>query len=184
MMNDNFVIRTAIEADANELLAIYTPYVIDTVITFEYTVPSVEEFAERIKHTLIKYPYLVALEDNVIVGYAYVSAFKGRAAYDWAVETSIYLKKDCKGKGLGTKLYLALEEVLKRQNILNLNACISYPNPESVRFHERLGYKTVAHFTQCGYKFGKWHDMIWMEKMIGEHTSNPQQVILFPKLVE
>ena len=184
MINNNLVIRTATEADADELLAIYAPYVIDTVITFEYTVPSVEEFAERIKHTLVKYPYLVALEDNVIVGYAYVSAFKGRAAYDWAVETSIYLKKDCKGKGLGTKLYLALEEVLKRQNILNLNACISYPNPESVRFHERLGYKTVAHFTQCGYKFEKWHDMIWMEKMIGEHTSNPQQVIPFPKLVE
>ena len=182
-MNQNFVIRRATEADASELLTIYAPYVTDTVITFEYTVPSVEEFPGRIKHTLSKYPYLVAVDDGVIVGYAYVSPFKGRAAYDWAVETSIYLKKDCKGKGLGTKLYLALEDVLKRQHILNLNACISYPNPESIGFHERFGYKTVAHFTQCGYKFAKWHDMIWMEKMIGEHTVNPEPVIPFPNLL-
>ena len=177
-------IRMADETDAKEILEIYAPYVMNTAITFEYDIPSVAEFSHRIRNTLQDYPYLVAVENHNIVGYAYASAFKNRAAYDWAVETSIYLKQDRRGKGLGKRLYLALEDVLKRQNILNLNACIAYtPSRDahldntSAKFHEHLGYKAVGHFTKCGYKFGTWYDMIWMEKIIGEHTDNPKAVI-------
>lgn len=183
-MNTNISIRMATEADAEEILKIYAPYVTDTAITFEYDIPSIAELSRRIKDTLQTYPYIVTLEGQSIVGYAYASAFKERAAYNWAVETAIYLKQDCRGKGLGKKLYLALENILKRQNIINLNACIAYTSIEdehldntSTAFHEHLGYSKVARFTKCGYKFGTWYDMIWMEKMLGEHPDAPDPVI-------
>ena len=177
-MNDNNLhIRMATPADAEELLTIYEPYVLKTAITFEYVVPTVEEFRERIVHTLTRFPYLAAVQDGRIVGYAYVSPFKSRAAYDWAVETPIYVDETCRGGGVGTRLYKALEDILRQQNILNLEACIAYPNPESIRFHEKYGYKTVAHFTKCGYKMGIWYDMIWMEKMLGGHPKEPAPVI-------
>lgn len=191
IMNTSVTIRMATKADAKEILAIYAPYVKDTAISFEYDVPSVEEFAERINNILKKYPYIVAMDNNQIIGYAYASSFKERVAYDWAVETTVYLRQDCRGKGVGKKLYLALEEILKRQNILNLNACIAYTSTDntyltnaSTYFHERLGYKKVAHFTKCGYKFGNWYNMIWMEKIIGEHSANPKSVIPISELNE
>lgn len=182
MPEGEWTIRTAREEDAAELVAIYEYYVQNTVITFEYDVPSVAEFAGRIRTILQKYPYLVAESDGVIGGYAYASMFKARAAYDWAVETSIYIRQDLRGRGVGAALYRALEEALGRMHVINLNACIAYPNPESVGFHEKNGYKLIGHFTQCGYKFEKWHDMIWMEKFIGPHEVPPQAVVPFPML--
>lgn len=183
-MSINVLIRMATEADAEEILQIYAPYVMDTAITFEYDTPSVAEFSRRIRDTLQMYPYLVALEKDCIVGYAYASVFKARAAYNWAVETTVYLKQECRGNGLGKKLYFALEDILKRQNIINLNACIVYTSVEdahldntSTVFHTHLGYTKVAHFTKCGYKFGTWYDMIWMEKMLAEHPDTPDPVI-------
>lgn len=188
-MADTITIRIATEADAEALLAIYEGYVRNTAITFEYEVPSVEEFRNRIHHTLERYPYLVAEEDRRAVGYAYAGQFHERAAYDWAVETSIYVAADCKRKGIGKKLYEALEMWLHRQGILNLNACIAYPQTEdeyltkdSVKFHEKLGYRMVGTFHQCGYKFGRWYDMVWMEKFIGEHRKNQPDIIPFLKL--
>lgn len=171
-------------ADAKELLAIYAPYVEETSISFEYEVPSLEEFTNRIINISSKYPYIKAVDDNgVILGYAYAGAFKMRAAYDWAVETTIYIKKDARKKGVGKFLYLALEEKLKEMGILNLNACIAYTQNEdehltndSMYFHEKLGYKLVGTFHQCGYKFNRWYDMIWMEKLVGEHLENQPEV--------
>ena len=168
--------------DAARLLEIHRPYVLTTAITFEYEVPTLEEFRARIVSTLEKYPYLVAKLDDKIVGYAYTSAFKSRAAYQWAVETSIYIDLDYKGGGIGSMLYHKLEEITKQQNIINLNACITAGNPESIVFHEHFGYQKVAYFTKCGYKFNQWHDMIWMEKMLGEHPGKPAPVIPFGKL--
>ena len=121
----NIHIRIAEPEDAEVLLAVYAPYVEETAITFEYSVPSVGEFQERIRNTLQQYPYLVAEDENGILGYAYAGRFQSRAAYDWAVETSIYIRKDQKGQGLGRRLYHALEEGLKEQGILNVNACIA-----------------------------------------------------------
>lgn len=175
-------IRIAKPEDSKELVNIYKYYVENTSITFEYDVPSTEEFYERIKNTLKKYPYLVAEEDGKIYGYAYASSFKSRQAYDWAVETSIYVKNSDSRHGVGTLLYNELEKYLKMQNIINVNACITYPNEKSEEFHKKFGYKTIAHFTKCGYKLGKWHDMIWMEKFIAEHTDNPKSVIPFSEL--
>ena len=181
-MSTNITVRLARPEDASQLLAIYAPYVRDTAITFEYVIPTCSEFEARIKSTLLRYPYFVAEEHGTLLGYAYASMFKERAAYSWAAETSVYVSQDYHGSGLGRKLYTALEEALKKQNICNLNACIAYPNPKSIRFHERLGYKKTAHFTNCGYKDGKWYDMIWMEKIIGEHLIPPKAFIAFSNL--
>lgn len=186
---NGMVIRIAEEADAEKLLEIYAPYVEKTAITFEYTVPSLEEFRERIRETLKKYPYLIAEKDGEILGYAYTGAFGKRAAYSWAAETSIYLKENKRRMGVGKQLYTALENISKAQNILNLNACIGYPEEEdahltknSVQFHEHMGYKPVGVFHKCGYKFGTWYDLMWMEKWLGPHTDHPAPVIPFPEL--
>lgn len=176
------IIRNASPADAPQLLHIYAPYVESTSITFEYEVPSAETFAERIRHTLEKYPYLAAEEDGVLLGYSYASTFKARAAYAWSVETSIYIRDDLGRKGIGTALYRALEKLLTRQNVCNLCACIAYPNPASISFHEKFGYRTVAHFHASGFKQNTWSDMVWMEKELCPHTIPPSPFIPFPEL--
>jgi phosphinothricin acetyltransferase len=138
-----------------------------------FSASSVEEFAERIKNTLADYPYLVAEKDGEILGYVYASTFKPRCAYRHCVETSIYVAREAHGQGVGSKLYEALEEELKSRGIINLNACIAWietPNShlthQSPDFHSKMGYKRVAHFHRCGYKFDEWYDMIWMEKLL------------------
>lgn len=175
-------IKPATPDNAQELLAIYAPYVDKTNITFEYEVPSLEEFRKRICHTIESYPYLVAVEDGTILGYTYASSFKNRDAYDWSVETSIYIREDIRGRGIGSALYKALEECLYRQHICNLCACISYPHPESIAFHEKFGYKQVAHFHKSGYKNSQWIDMIWMEKSLYPHEQHPLPFIPYPQL--
>lgn len=144
-MQGKWSIREAKLEDAAELLAIYAPYVEKTAITFEYTVPSVAEFAERMQQVQQRYPYLVAEQDGKLLGYVYAGPFHERAAYDWAVETSLYVRQGVRRTGIGTALYAALETCLQEQGILNLNACIAYPEEEkdpylsldSVRFHEK-----------------------------------------------
>lgn len=184
-------IKTVSEDDAQRLLEIYKPYVEETAITFEYQVPSLEEFQERIRRIQRTYPYLAAWKNGEIAGYAYASPFKERAAYDWAVETSIYVCRSEKGHGIGKKLYGALEEALAAQHILNLNACIAYPEKEdeyltldSVHFHEKLGYRMVGEFLQCGYKFERWYNMVWMEKHIGQHVKKQPPIIPFEAVRE
>lgn len=173
---ENIDIRVASPDDAEKLLAIYAPYVEKTAISFEYDVPTMAEFRKRIEHTLEKYPYLVAEGETGIVGYAYTGPFKGRAAYSHSAEISIYIEQNCRRSGVGKKLYEAIEKISAAQNITNLYACIGYPEVEdehltrnSVGFHEHLGYKLVGHFKKCGRKFDTWYDMVWMEKIIGEH---------------
>ena len=189
MKQFDFSIRAATPDDAGELLAIYTPYVTNTAISFECEAPELSEFQKRIENTLKRYPYLLAERDGEILGYAYTGPFVGRAAYAWAAETTIYLKEGKKKMGIGRALYEALEKVSRAQNILNLNACIGYPEAEdeyltgnSVQFHGHMGYRMVGEFHKCGYKFGRWYNMVWMEKLLGEHGENPKEVIPFPAL--
>uniref|UniRef100_UPI0040578F73 N-acetyltransferase family protein n=1 Tax=Acetatifactor sp. TaxID=1872090 RepID=UPI0040578F73 len=186
---ENCTIRVATIEDAESLLAIYAPYVTDTAITFEYDVPSVEEFKERIQRILGKYPYLVAEREDEIVGYAYASSFHQRAAYAWGVETSIYVKREERHSGIGRVLYETLEKALSCQNILNLNACIACPetedeylNKNSVQFHEHMGYRLVGEHHKCGFKFNRWYHVVWMEKFLGEHTENPAEVKSFEEI--
>lgn len=188
--NQELQIRAARPDDAAGLLEIYAPYVEKTAITFEYIVPTVAEFRTRMDNTLKKYPYFVAECGGELVGYTYASPFKERAAYDWSVETAIYVRQDQKHRKIGTRLYDTLEEALRKQGILNANACIAYADPEdeyltndSVRYHEKIGYKMVGEFHQCGYKFGRWYNMVWMEKMIGEHTADQPPIRLFSEIM-
>ena len=183
-------IRVAEKSDANALLEIYSHYVKNTAVSFEYEVPSVEEFAGRISSTLKNYPYLVAEVDGKIAGYIYAGRFAKRAAYDWAAETSIYIGDDFHRLGLGRLLYEKLEHILAAQNITNVYAGIATPADEedqyitknSELFHAAIGYKTVGRFSKCGCKFGKWYDLIYMEKIISVHNLNPEPFVPFSKL--
>lgn len=178
------LIRSACPADAPALLAIYRPYVETTAVTFELETPSREEFARRIAGTLNKYPYLIAEEAGEIRGYAYAGPFKERAAYDWSVETTVYVRAEDRGRGYGAALYGALEEKLRAMGIRNLYACIActgdendpYLTSASPRFHRRMGFMLCGTFHQCGCKFGRWYDMIWMEKHLGGHPDSPPAV--------
>ena len=170
------IIRSAVKEDAERLLEIYAYYVRNTAISFEYEVPSLEEFENRIAYTLEKYPYLVIEEDGEIKGYSYAGVFKGRAACDHCCEVTIYLDLDSKRHGFARALYEELEKELRKIGIINLYACIADPVSEdeyltknSEQFHQHMGYAKVGEFHKCGYKFGRWYNMIWMEKMIGEH---------------
>ena len=169
--------------DAEELLAIYAPYVKDTAISFEYEVPAVEEFRERIRQISAKYPYIKMVEDGKIMGYAYANTFKEREAYAWSVETTVYVRQDIRGHGTGRMLYEQLEKSLKSMGILDMNACIAYTDEEdehltndSYFFHKKMGFELVGTFHKSGYKFDRWYDMIWMEKMIGEHMGKAENV--------
>ncbi len=162
-------IRIVQKKDVQQILQIYAPYVLNTNITFEYDVPSLKEMSLRIEKISKKYPYLVVEEDDEIIGYAYACTFHERKAYEWACELSIYVKESYHGKGIAKKLYLKLFAILQEMNIQTVYACITVPNDKSKRFHQALGFKQNALFHQCGYKFNKWLDVIWMEKSIGQY---------------
>ena len=185
----NITIRTASVKDAPKLLEIYEYYVKHTAITFEYEVPSLVEFENRIETTLQNYPYLVAEVDGEIAGYIYAGRFRARAAYDWSAATSVYLNQKYHRLGIGRRLYEKLEELLQRQNVINVYAGVADPVEEdeyltrnSERFHEAMGYRTVARFQACGSKFGRWYNWLEMEKIIGERTSPPKAFVPFREL--
>lgn len=170
-------IRQAVITDAPRLAEIYAYYTERTAISFEYTAPTAEEFADRMTGILGKYPYLVAEEDGVITGYAYAHPFIERAAYRYSCEVTIYLDPAYCKKGLGKALYRALEEALLPTGMTNLYACVGvtdapdeFLNNNSADFHRHMGYRTVGTFVNCGYKFGRWYSMAWMEKIIRKHT--------------
>lgn len=153
--------------DAEELLSIYAPYVRDTAISFEYEVPSLAEFQERIRMISTQLPYIKAVEDDKILGFAYAAKFKERKAYDWSVEVTVYVRKGARRKGVGSRLYSALEDSLRRMGVLNMNACIAVPKEEdehlgndSYHFHKKMGYRLVGTFHNSGYKFDTWYDMV------------------------
>lgn len=177
-------IRMARPEDAEELLEIFRPYVLETAINFSFAPPTVEEFRQTMIEHLRRYPYLAAQRDGKLVGYAYASAFKSQSAYDWAVETSIYVRRGQTKSGCGRRLHDALERILKAQHILSMYACIAYTEQpdeyltnNSTEFHAHMGYHLTATFPKCGYKFGRWYDMIWMHKEIGAHTADPLPVL-------
>lgn len=183
MKDNQLVIRFATLDDAEILQNIYSYYVKNTAITFEWDVPSVEEFRSRIENTLKKYPYLVAEENGTVIGYAYANLFRTRAAYAWDVETSIYVHKDFRGKGIGCCLLEKLELLLKEQGVLNVYAVVTYTPIEdeflthaSLKFHTKMNYTKVAEFHKCGHKFNRWYGTVTMEKFLGEHTENPKEV--------
>lgn len=180
------MIRIAREEDSATLAAIYGWYVENTAVSFEYKAPTAVEFAGRIREILLTHPFLVYEEEGQLLGYAYAHPLIRRRACDWAVEVSIYIHRDVRGKGIGRALYEALEKVLLLQNICTLEACVAsadredkYLTDSSVRFHTRMGYQTVGKMSDCGYKFGAWYHLLWMEKHIAQRKAGIEAMIPF-----
>lgn len=166
-------IRFATAADTGGCLAVYAEYM-DTVITFETALPSHEEFAGRIRSYGAVYPWLVAEEDGVILGYAYAHRAQERAAYDWNAELSVYLAKRAAGRGLGTTLYGALLALLQKQGVRNVYGIVTLPNPASEALHRHFGFRTVGAYDRSGYKNGRWLDVGIFEKQIGPFDGEPE----------
>ena len=156
------MIRIATEADVPQMLAIYAPYILTTTYTFEYTVPSEEEFLRRFRDITARFPWLVWEEDGQILGYAYGSAPFERAAYSWCAEDSVYLRPEAQGRGIGKRLCRALEKILTYQGYRQVYAIITSENQTSLEFHKKLGYTPCGHFPKCGYKFGRWLEVTWL----------------------
>lgn len=182
-------IRVARPEDAKRLVEIYSYYVKETAVSFEHTVPSEEEFRNRIVNTLKEYPYLVAEEDGEITGYVYASQFHSRIAYKHCAELSIYLDHNKRRNGAGRALYNEIERILLKQNIVSLHACIAVPDDDltyvtsdSEIFHSKMGFKKVGTHSRCGYKFNRWFSIIWMDKDIAPKTADIESFIEFNKL--
>ena len=158
------MIRIATEADLPQMLAIYAPYIENTTITFEYRVPSEAEFLDRFRKLTVQFPWLVWEEEGKILGYVYGSAPFERDAYRWCAEDSVYLLPQAQGKGIGTKLCLALEKVLFYQGYRRIYALITAENENSISFHKKLGYALRSELPEAGYKFGRWIGVVWMDK--------------------
>ena len=160
------MIRIATETDVPAILSIYAPYIMDTTITFEYEVPTESEFLTRFRAITARYPWLVWEEDGRILGYAHGSAPFERAAFRWCCEASVYLRPEARGRGIGQKLYTTLETCLAAQGHRLCYAIITSENEASLAFHRKMGYTFTAELPGCGYKFGRWLGVIWMEKAL------------------
>lgn len=160
------MVRFALESDVPQILSIYAPYVVHTTVTFEYQVPTQEEFLHRFREITRQFPWLVWEEDGRIIGYAYASAPFTRAAYAWCAEPTVYLRPEVRGKGIARKLYAAVEYILEKQGYQVLYALVCGENQPSLRFHQKAGYHIQAAFPAQGFKFDRWLDMIWMEKRL------------------
>ena len=166
-------IRQATVQDVPRILEIYGPYVENTAISFEYTVPSPEEFTQRFLNITAEFPWLVWAENGTVLGYAYGSRPFERAAYQWCAEASIYLCPEACGKGIGRKLYAALEKLLQMQGYRKVYAIITTANDASIAFHQAVGYRHTATMPDCGYKLGKWYGIVWMEKELNTWDAPP-----------
>jgi len=168
-------IRMALAGDAPAVRAIYAPTIETTAISFELTVPTVEEMAERIIGRQPAHPWLVAERDGTVAGYAYAGRFSGRAAYDWSVETSVYVDSAARGSGVGRELYAALMALLEAQGYRQAMAGIALPNPASVALHERAGFVPAGVYLAAGWKLGRWHDVGWWQRSLanGEVDDGP-----------
>jgi phosphinothricin acetyltransferase len=163
-------LRKAAVEDGAALAAIYAPYVSDTVISFEAVPPTAEEFGGRIANCLPNYPWLVAEVDGQPAGYAYAGPHSGRAAYSWSADISVYLALDHHRRGIGRSLYDALIALLRHQGYHALFAGITLPNQSSVAIHSAIGMREVGVYREVGFKFGQWHDVMWMGMTISPRT--------------
>ena len=172
-------IRFATEKDAEDILKIYAPYIEKTAITFEYDVPTLLEFSGRIAEIQKNYPWIVYEEEGKILGYAYGGPEYTRAAYQWTVETSVYLSEEARGNGTGTLLYEKILDILKKQNFCICYVLINDDNEASIKLHDKYGFVKNGYRKNCGYKFGKWHSIVIMEKQLIEFSVPPEPIIPF-----
>ncbi|EME9750193.1 GNAT family N-acetyltransferase [Pseudomonas aeruginosa] len=168
-------IRLASPEDAESIQAIYAPVVLNTAISFEEVPPSVEEMRMRILSTMRSYPYLVAVRDGVVLGYAYASQHRARAAYRWAVDVTVYIAQDARRQGVGRALYDVLLPILRRLEYRSAYAGIALPNEGSVGLHQHLGFSCIGVFPKVGYKHGAWHDVGYWHLELNDHSPSPAE---------
>lgn len=179
-----YCFRSAVPEDSEQLLAIYSRYVTETTVTFEYDVPTVEMFAERIRRITQRFPWIVCEKDGIAVGYAYASEYRERAAFRWSCELSVYVADGCQGMGIGKMLYTALFDVLRCLGYRTACACITYPNETSEPFHRSLGFEQVGIFQKVGYKMGAWRDVVWYQLSLAEYSEEPDLPVTVNELSE
>ena len=177
------MLRVATEADIPAILEIYAPYVLTTTASFEYEVPSLDTFTARFRSFTAQFPWLVWEENRQILGYAYASPPYTRSAYAWCAEPTVYLRSEVRGKGIGNKLYDALEKILHYQGYHVLYALVTGENEASLRFHQKRGYIIRGDYPNCGFKFGRWLGLFWLEKRIKpveipSNTPTPWEAIM------
>ena len=172
-------IRVANEGDAEYVAAIYAPEVRETAISFEVEPPSTQEMQQRITETLARWPWLVCERDGHILGYAYATQHRTRAAYQWSADVSVYVHRGARRSGVGRALYLPLLKILALQGFYNAYAGITLPNPSSVGLHESLGFRPVGVYGSVGYKLGAWHDVGWWHLVLRAHTATPASPTAF-----
>jgi phosphinothricin acetyltransferase len=165
------IIRAALESDAAAILEIYAPYILNTAVTFETELPSLEEIRARIRE-YGKRGWFVCERDGRVIGYAYASKHRERTAYQWCCEVSAYISDEWHGQGIGTALYQKLFDCLRAKGFVNLYAGISLPNPASVKLHESLGFKPIGVYEKIGYKLGSWHDVGWWDLKLFDCSQN------------
>lgn len=183
-MENKFTIRLITESDADQVLEIYKPYILETIITFEYDVPTSEEFLRRVKTITSEYPWLVCLLGDKIVGYAYATKHRERTAYQWSVDAAVYLSPAVHRKGIARILYESLFSILRLQGYFNVYAGISLPNEKSVGFHKAMGYEEIGIYKNTGYKHGNWHDTAWFQIHLTAHMGNPSVPGKISELIE
>lgn len=158
-------LRIASPDDAEAIAAIYAPIVEDTIISFELEPPSVAEMRRRIDSTLDTFPWLVHLDAaGAVNGYVYASKHRERAAYQWAVDVTAYVRADSRGQGIGARLYRVLFDELAALGYFQACAGITQPNVASVALHESVGFKPIGLYRAVGYKLGSWHDVGWWQR--------------------
>ena len=182
-MNENCEIRLATEADAEAMLAIYTPVVLDTAISFELVPPSVDEFKSRVRSTLTRTPWLVCEIDGKVAGYAYAGALRTRAAYQWSVEVTVYVNADHRRLGVGSAVYTSLFACLRLQGFMNAYGGIALPNPASVALHESMGFSHIGTYRNVGYKLGAWHDVGWWQLELTKPQLEPSPPRVLPEVM-
>jgi phosphinothricin acetyltransferase len=182
-MENKYSFRLINDTDTQAVLDIYKYYVDNTIISFEYEAPTLEEYADRIKTNTEKYPWLVCLYNNKIIGYAYGSTHRYRTAYQWSPESTIYLSPNFHTKGIGRILYETLFSLLKLQGYYNVFAGVALPNEKSVGFHRALGFEEIGIFKKVGYKHGNWHDTQWFQLTLNEYKLNPTTPMKLEELV-
>ncbi len=171
---DEAVIRMATLEDAEAILRIYEPYIIETAITFEYTPVPLDDFRKRMELILEQFPWLVYERDGVILGYAYCAKFKERAAFQWDCECSVYIEPTSHRQGIATALYHKLFELVKQQGYYTVYALITDHHESSLRLHKMFGFTEVGVYYKTGYKFNQWWDLMVMEKRLREPASYPE----------